>query len=42
LHIGDINFVTLNGEAYSRIGLKLKEAAPANKTIMVTLANGAA
>jgi neutral ceramidase len=32
----------LNGEAYSGIGLKLKESAPANKTIMVTLANGAA
>ncbi len=42
LRIGDINLVTLNGEAYSRIGLKLKESAPANKTIMVTLANGAA
>jgi hypothetical protein len=42
LRIGDINFVSLNGEAYSRIGLKLKESAPANKTIMVTLANGAA
>ena len=25
-----------------KIGLKLKESAPANKTIMVTLANGAA
>jgi len=42
LRIGDINLVSLNGEAYSMIGLKLKEAAPANKTIMVTLANGAA
>jgi neutral ceramidase len=41
LRIGDINFVTVNGEVYSKIGLKLKEAAPANKTIMVTLANGA-
>ena len=42
LRIGDINFVTVNGEVYSKIGLKLKEAAPANKTIVVTLANGAA
>ena len=24
LRIGDINFVTLNGEAYSRIGIRLK------------------
>jgi len=42
LRIGDINFVTVNGEVYSKIALKLKDAAPANKTIMVTLANGAA
>ncbi len=42
LRIGDINFVTVNGEVYSQIGLKLKAAAPANKTMIVTLANGAA
>ena len=42
LRIGDINFVTVNGEVYSKIALKVKEAAPANKTIMVTLANGGA
>lgn len=42
LRIGDINFVTVNGEIYSKIGLKLKEQAPANKTVVVTLANGAA
>ena len=42
LRIGDINFVTVNGEIYSKIGLKLKEQAPANKTIVVTLANGGA
>jgi neutral ceramidase len=32
----------VNREVYSKIGLKLKETAPANKTIVVTLANGAA
>ncbi len=42
LRIGDINFVTVNGEVYSKIALKLKEASPANKTVVVTLANGAA
>jgi len=42
LRIGDINLVTVNGEVYSKIGLKLKDTAPANKTIVVTLANGAA
>jgi hypothetical protein len=42
LRIGDINFVSVNGEVYSQIGLKLKQAAPANKTMIVTLANGGA
>jgi neutral ceramidase len=42
LRIGDVNFVALNGEAYSEIGMKLKAAAPANKTIFVGLANGMA
>jgi hypothetical protein len=42
LRIGDVNFVTVNGEIYTKIGLKLKEQAPANKTLVVTLANGGA
>lgn len=42
LRIGDINFARVNGEVYTNIGLKLKAASPANKTIVVTLANGAA
>ena len=42
LRLGDINFVTVNGEAYSQIGMRLKDEAPAAKTIMVTLANGSA
>lgn len=42
LRIGDINFVSVNGEVYTNIGLRLKAEAPAAKTMMVTLANGAA
>lgn len=42
LRIGDINLVTVNGEVYSQIAMRLKATAPANKTIMVTLANGMA
>jgi hypothetical protein len=42
LRIGDVNFVRINGEVYTNIGLKLKAKAPASKTIVVTLANGAA
>jgi hypothetical protein len=42
LRIGDINLTYVNGEVYTNIGLKLKAGAPANKTIVVTLANGAA
>jgi hypothetical protein len=42
LRIGDINLVSVNGEVYSQIAMRLKAAAPANKTIMVTLANGMA
>src|SRR5487761_2055222 len=42
LRIGDINFVTVNGEVYSQIAMRLKANAPANKTIVVTLANGMA
>ena len=42
LRIGDVNFVSLNGEAYSEIGMKVKASSPANKTIFVGLANGMA
>ena len=42
LRIGDIHLVTVNGEVYSQIGIRLKAEAPANKTILVTLANGSA
>lgn len=42
LRIGDTNFVRVNGEVYTNIGLKLKAKAPASKTMVVTLANGAA
>ena len=42
LRLGDINFVSVNGEVYSKIVLKLKEAVPANKTLVATLSNGSA
>ena len=42
LRIGDIHFATVNGEVYSQIAMRLKANAPANKTIVVTLANGMA
>ena len=42
LRLGDINFVTVNGEVYSQIALRLKAESPASKTMVVTLANGAA
>lgn len=42
LKIGDINFVRVNGEVYNDIWLHLKDRVPQKKTIMVTLANGAA
>ncbi len=42
LRIGDIDFAAVNGEVYSQIAMKLKANAPANKTIVVTLANGMA
>jgi hypothetical protein len=42
LRLGDINLVRVNGEVYTNIGLKLKANSPANRTIVVTLANGAA
>jgi neutral ceramidase len=40
LRIGDIHFVTVNGEVYSQIATRLKAEAPASKTVVVTLANG--
>jgi neutral ceramidase len=40
LRIGDINLVTVNGEVYSEIAMRLKEESPATRTMMVTLANG--
>lgn len=42
LRIGDVNFPTVNGEVYSQIAMRLKAESPANKTIVVTLANGSA
>jgi len=42
LRIGEINFASVNGEVYSQIAMRLKAEAPANKTMVVTLANGAA
>ena len=42
LRIGDIHFVSVNGEVYSEIATRLKAEAPASKTMMVTLANGSA
>lgn len=42
MRIGDIHFVTVNGEIYTNIGLGIKKASPASKTLVVTLANGRA
>ena len=42
LRFGDINLVSVNGEIYSQIGMRVKAEAPASKTIVVTLANGSA
>jgi neutral ceramidase len=42
LRIGDVHFVSVNGEVYSQIGMRVKAQAPARKTIVVTLANGSA
>jgi neutral ceramidase len=42
LRIGDINIATVNGEVYTRIALRLKAESPANKTILVAVANGRA
>jgi neutral ceramidase len=40
LRIGDINMVTVTGEVYTDIGLRLKEESPYSKTMLVTLVNG--
>lgn len=40
LRLGDIYMVSLNGEAYTQIGLRLKREAPVSHLMMVTLANG--
>ena len=42
LRIGDTDFVSVNGEVYSQIAMRLKAEAPHNKMIVVTLANGSA
>jgi neutral ceramidase len=42
LRIGDIHFVTVNGEVYTRIAMRLKAESPASQTMMVTVANGRA
>jgi hypothetical protein len=42
LRVGDVHFARVNGEVYTNIGLGLKKASPASKTLVVTLANGRA
>ena len=42
LRVGDIHLVGVNGEIYTNIGLGVKEASPARKTLVVSLANGSA
>ena len=42
LRVGDVHFARVNGEIYTNIGLGLKKASPAAKTLVVTLANGRA
>ena len=42
LRVGDIHFVGVNGEIYTNIGLGVKKASPASKTLVVSLANGSA
>jgi len=34
--------VSVNGEVYSQIGMRIKAEAPAGRTMVVTLANGSA
>lgn len=40
LRIGDINIVTVSGEVYTDIGMRLKAESPYSKTMLVTLASG--
>jgi len=40
LRIGDINLVTVSGEVYTEIGLRLKAESPASRMMIVTLVNG--
>jgi hypothetical protein len=42
LRIGDVHFARVNAEIYTNIGLRLKKASPASRTLVVTLANGRA
>lgn len=42
LRLGDVHFVSVNGEVYSQIGMRIKAEAPAARTLVVTLANGSA
>jgi neutral ceramidase len=42
LRLGAIHFVTVNGEVYSQIAMKLKAQSPASQILVVTLANGSA
>ena len=42
LGIGDIALTTVDGEAYTMIGQRMKKNSPMAHTVMVTLANGAA
>ncbi|ETS78551.1 hypothetical protein PFICI_10613 [Pestalotiopsis fici W106-1] len=42
LGIGDIVLVTVGAEIYTKIGWKIKEMTPMNKTMLVTMSNGKA
>ncbi|KAK6193510.1 hypothetical protein LQW54_012377 [Pestalotiopsis sp. IQ-011] len=42
LAIGDIVLVTVGAEIYTKIGWKIKEMTPMNKTKLVTMTNGKA
>ena len=40
VQIGDINLVSVSGEIYTEIGLRIKHEIPASKVMVVTLADG--
>ena len=42
LAIGDVLIAQVNAEIYSKIGLRIKDESPLNKTMVVTIANGLA